>query len=250
MIIDGDCHLASRADDFALDAAGLIDLLDENGVTGALCWPLAADNRAIAADNAAIYAGWQQFPDRIVPFGGINPTLGLRAALEEVDRCNDYGFRGIKLNGARDQYFIDDPALSLPVIERMAAHGMILALHCGVNDFERTHPFRVAKIAAAFPQMPVIMVHMGGVGYPGMHTAAIEFAAQHANILLADSHAQPKAVLQAIQILGAHRVCYGSDAPFQLMHVILAMHHALLRDLDAADRALVMGGNLRRLLTL
>ena len=65
----------------------------------------------------------------------------------------------------------------MPVVEQIAARGMVLALHCGSNDFERTHPYRVAKIAAAFPNLHILMIHMGGAGLPTLHAAAIEFAA-------------------------------------------------------------------------
>jgi hypothetical protein len=37
---------------------------------------------------------------------------------------------------------------------------------------------------------------------------------------------------------------------FNLMHVILAMYRAMLRDFDEADQAKVLGGNLARLLEL
>ena len=250
MIIDGDCHLSARPDGFEISPDQLVALLDENGVDKVVSWPMVSYQHEVADDNAAISAGAKRYPDRIVPFGGINPRLGLTNALDELTRCTDFGFRGIKLNGARDVYYIDDPKISLPVIEQIAARGMVLALHCGSNDFERTHPYRVAKIAATFPELPILMIHMGGAGLPTLHAAAIEFAAQHSNILIVDSEAQPNAILDAIRTLGAERVCYGSDAPFQPMRVMFAMHQALLRDLSTEQRELVMGENIRRLLAL
>jgi hypothetical protein len=125
---------------------------------------------------------------------------------------------------------------------------MVLALHCGSNDFERTHPFRVANIARHFPALPILMVHMGGVGRPDqhMHEAAIEFAQQHPNILFVASEAHPNYIWKAIQQLGAGRVAYGSDTPFQMMHVMKAMTDALVRDLSSDERRLVMGGSLGR----
>jgi len=91
-------------------------------------------------------------------------------------------------------------------------------------------------------------VHMGGARIPDLHDAAIEFAAQHRNLYLIGSGAKYKAVLKAIQVLGADRVCFGSDTPFRLQHVELAAYGALLRDLPDDERALVMGGNIQRLL--
>jgi predicted TIM-barrel fold metal-dependent hydrolase len=92
------------------------------------------------------------------------------------------------------------------------------------------------------------MVHMGGAGLPALNRSAVEMAQQHANIILIGSSIGDRSVLDALQALGSARVCYGSDAPFHLMHVCLAMYQALLRDFSAADRANVMGGNIARLL--
>lgn len=50
--------------------------------------------------------------------------------------------------------------------------------------------------------------------------------------------------------LGPDRLCFGSDMPFGLTHVQLAMYRALLRDHDAAAQAQVLGGNLGRVLRL
>jgi uncharacterized protein len=250
MTIDGDCHLGLRSDGFTIDADELVRQMDANEVDQAIVWPMAAYERDFSVENEAIRAGAARYPARLFPFGGINPRLGLDRALRELEQCRAWGFYGVKLNGARDGYAVDDPHLSLPVIERMAREGMILALHCGSNDFERTHPYRVANIARRFPEMPILMVHMGGVGRPDqhMHEAAIEFASLHPNILLVASEAHPRYILKAVDTLGAHRVCYASDTPFQLMHVMLAMARALLRDLSEAERSMIMGGNLQRIL--
>jgi predicted TIM-barrel fold metal-dependent hydrolase len=127
---------------------------------------------------------------------------------------------------------------------------MVLALHVGANDYVRTHPYRAAKIAALFPQLPILMVHMGGVGEPHLHREAIEFAAQHDNLMLNSSHAHAEWVHQAIDTLGAHRVCYASDTPFVDMRFSLALHRTLLQGLPSQAHELVMGGNMRRILQL
>ena len=58
-------------------------------------------------------------------------------------------------------------------------------------------------------------------------------------------------MLKAIQTLGAERVCFGSDTPFGLMHVELAMYQALLKDeVTEVERALILGGNIAHLFGL
>jgi predicted TIM-barrel fold metal-dependent hydrolase len=106
----------------------------------------------------------------------------------------------------------------------------------------------VAKIAARFPQTKILLAHMGGVGVPSVHQATIEFAEQHENMYLIGSAAESKAILKAIDVLGPDRVCFGSDAPFGLMHVELARYRALLRDHPDDERDMVLGGNIARIL--
>ena len=52
--------------------------------------------------------------------------------------------------------------------------------------------------------------------------------------------------------LGAHRVSFGSDSPFALMHASVAMYQAILDGvhLSEADKQLIMGGNIKRILEI
>jgi hypothetical protein len=249
MIIDADCHISPERDALAITGDDLIGMMDDCGVHRALCWLKPPYTRQIGECNRAVYEAEQRHPGRLIGFGWANPRLGVQAALDEATRClEQYGFPGVKLNGAQDDYFIDDEELSLPVVERIAELGGVVAFHVGSDAYEKTHPFRVARVAARFSETAFLLAHMGGVGVPSLHRATIEFAEQHANLHLIGSAAESKAILQAVGRLGAERVCFGSDTPFALMHVELARYRALLKDLDEAERDLVMGGNIARIL--
>jgi hypothetical protein len=251
MYIDADCHISSRAPSQGISVDELLRHLDAAGVDKAVAWPMVSYVREMATDNRAIYEGVRQHPDRLIPFGGVNPLLGLEAAQEELVRCIEvYGMRGVKLNGARDGYYIDDPRLSLPLIDTIADAGLVLAFHVGANDFEKTHPYRVAKISERHPDLPIMIVHMGGAAHPDIHDAVIDLAATHPNWYLIDSETDYRQELKALQVLGATRVCYGSDTPFCPMRYEWALRQVVLADLSPADRALVLGGNMARLLGL
>jgi predicted TIM-barrel fold metal-dependent hydrolase len=91
---------------------------------------------------------------------------------------------------------------------------------------------------------------MGGAGTPPLDRSALEAAARHPNITLIGSAIDERAILGAIDAFGPERVCFGSDMPFRLMHVVLAMYRAMLRDFDETDQAKILGGNLTRVLGL
>ncbi|RPJ51770.1 MAG: amidohydrolase [Chloroflexi bacterium] len=251
MIIDADCHLSSRKfDGLAMTAPELIAQLDRAGIDKALIWLKPPYNKDIDPENLAICEAMRAYPDRLLGFGWANPQLGQQHTMDTIKRCfEEYGFYGIKFNGAQDTYVIDDPSV-LPFIETAASYGKPIAFHIGADFYENTHPYRLGHIASLFPETPFLMVHMGGAGIPSLERSAIETAQKYPNITLIGSGIHEMAILRAIQTLGAERVCYGSDAPFRLVHVQLAMYQAMLRDTPQEDRNKILGGNLARVLAL
>lgn len=251
MIIDADCHISSRKfDGLAQTASELVAQLDREGVDRALVWLKPPYNKDIDPENRAIYEAMQAYPDRLLGFGWANPRLGKQHALDTIRRCfEEYGCYGIKFNGAQDDYVIDDPAI-LPLIEAAAAYGKPIAFHIGSDFYENTHPNRLGHIASLFPGTRFLMVHMGGASIPTLDRSAIETAQKSPNITLIGSSINELAILRAIRTLGSERICYGSDSPFRLLHVQLAMYRALLRDLPETDCANILGENLARLLNI
>ena len=253
MIIDADCHISPTPEGgVSIDVHELLRRMDRSGVAKALTWLQPPYRREVNEANAYVYKATNQHPDRLLGFGWVDPNLGLETAVATVRRCiEEYGFYGVKLNGAQNNFYIDDLQVSIPVIDEVTRLGGRLAFHVGADAFEQTHPFRVAKIAQRYSNLSILAVHMGGVGHADLTNAMIEFAQQHPNITLIGSGVREVAVLKAIRILGASRVCFGSDTPFSLMHVEGAKYHALLDgEVTPQEKDLIMGGNITHLLEL
>jgi predicted TIM-barrel fold metal-dependent hydrolase len=253
VIVDADVHLSpAREGGVGMTVQELLLQMDRAGVDRALAWLQPPYLRQTDEANAYVWQATQAHPERIIGFGWVDPHLGLDAARETIRRClGEYGFHGVKLNGAQNSFFIDDPALAIPVVEEIALAGTVLALHVGADAFEHTHPFRVGKLAQRYPELPILMVHMGGVGHADLTAAAIEIAQQHRNITLIGSAVKSRPILRAVQVLGAERLCFGSDTPFEYMHVELARYRALLTgEVSDNDLAGILGGNILRVLGL
>jgi hypothetical protein len=248
MIIDADCHISSHKS-LGLTAPELIEIMDRAGVDRALVWLKPPYNKDIVPENRAVYEAVKAYPSRLVGFGWANPLLGAQETAAEIRRCfEEYGLAGIKFNGAQDGYVIDDERLVLPFIEQAAVFGRPIAFHIGSDFYENTHPYRLGRIAARFPENSFLMVHMGGAGTPALDRSAVEMALAHPNIALVASNIPETAILRAIQALGPGRVLFGSDTPFRLMHVQLAMAQALMRDFDEQTRRKYLGENFLSLL--
>ena len=252
MIIDADVHISPTLESgVSIRTEELLRRMDRAGVDRAITWLQPPYRREVDPSNAYVHEAMRRHPDRILGFGWADPSLGVEAAKDTVRRClGEYGFFGVKLNGAQNGYYIDDPRISLPVVEEIARHGKPLAFHVGADFYEETHPFRVGKVARLFPELPILMVHMGGAAFADLSNAAIEIAADHPNLFLVGSAVRTRPILKAIDVLGASRVLFGSDTPFELMHVEVVRYQAMLEDLPEADRAAVLGGNAARILGL
>jgi hypothetical protein len=163
MMIDADCHISPTLEGGnSITIDELIRRMDRSRVDKAVTWLQPPYVREVDRANEYVYKAAQQHPDRILGFGWADPNLGVQKAKEAVKKCiDDYGFFGVKLNGAQNEYYIDDPVLSIPLIEEIAKAGKILAFHVGADAYERTHPFRVAKVAKRYPRLQILMVHMG-----------------------------------------------------------------------------------------
>lgn len=252
MIVDADVHISPTAqggNSVGIDEA--LRRMERAGVARALVWLQPPYERGeVGAGNAYIARAVREHPDRFLGFGWTDPSLGVGRALEEVRRCTeDYGFAGVKLNGAQNGFVIDDPEIALPVVDAIAATGRVLALHIGGDAPEQTHPMRAGTIARRHPDLRILMVHMGGAAFHDLSRAAIEVAREHPNITVIGSAVRAIPILTAIRRLGAERICFGSDTPFELMHVEVAKYRALLDgEVTPDDEAKVMGGNILRVL--
>jgi len=250
MIIDADCHISSdKVAKPLLTADILVEHMDEAGVDRAIIWLIPPYNKDIAPENRAVYKATLKYPKKLIGFGWANPRLGNQATYRTISQCfEEYGMWGIKFNGAQDDYVIDDEELVMPFIEYAAKYNKPIAFHIGADYYENTHPFRLGNIAARFPEIRFLMVHMGGAGLPALDRSAVEIAKKYSNITLIGSGIQENAILRAIHTLGPERVCFGSDTPFRLMHVQLAMYKALLRDYNKPFQDLILGENIDKLL--
>lgn len=252
MIIDADCHISSQKfDSLSITAEELIRRMDRASVDRAIVWLKPPYDRDIDRENRSVYAASQRYSNRLLPFGWANPRLGRQATFDTIKRCfEEYGFLGIKFNGAQDDYVIDDPDAALPFVEYAASFGKPIAFHIGADSPENTHPARLAHIAGQYPEINFLMSHMGGASLPPLSLSAVEAGQAHPNIFLIGSAIHELAIDHAVRVLGASRVCFGSDEPFRFVHVQLAGYRALFRDSSEDEQSAILGGNIARLLSL
>jgi hypothetical protein len=183
-------------------------------------------------------------PDLFYGFCFVNPLHGQKA-VQEIRRCiTDNGMYGIKLwLGC----VCTDPRVS-PIIEESISLGVPILQHSWIREEMlpgESSPYDIAELAARYPEMRMIMAHMGYRWRPG-----VDAIRECPNILTDCCGGDPEMgqTEYAVQMLGADRVLYGSDAAER--DVLLQISKVTSADITSEDREKVLHLNAERLLGL
>ena len=205
--------------------------------------------RQVAEVNDESAATQCRHPDYFLSFCFLNPTLGARSAVRELERCvENYRFVGIKLeacNNARDRCMrpVMEAAarLGLPVLQHSWSASRLPRKLRGRNS----DPADTALLARRHPDVTIIMAHLSGCELRGI----LEIR-DLGNVLIDTSGGPPVAELVelAVEHLGADRVLYGSDLPGRSPAVAVA--RVLGARLSPREKRQILYGNAARILKL
>lgn len=218
------------------DPRRILTRMDAAGVDMAMVCSLAQriENDFIAE----LVAGHQ---DRLFGFGQVVPSAD--DAVEEVARLAAAGMRGLKLHPSLHGYHVADHGLLDPVFAACREHGLMVLVNALDDPF--CAPFAIEEIARGFPEVPLLIAHMGAVwNVP----EAIIVAERNDHVLLETSSTLLADVSRAYARLGPEKIVMGTEWPghdFDLERMKIAKAIE-----DPPDRALVEGGNMVRLLGL
>lgn len=208
----------------------------------------------------------RRHPDRLAGFASINPKLGVEAATAEIQRCVSLGFKGIgELGPGGNGYDFTDPDF-LTILECAQHYGLPVCIHCGepvghLYAGKDTTPLApLPDVAARFPELKLILAHMGG----GMPFYAMNpRLGQVMKHVYYDTAANPllygiRSIKAVMDMAGADRLLYGSDFPLLLYpsrfrERDFTLFLSDIRDngsLSARERRLFLSDNLRGLLGL
>ena len=150
---------------------------------------------------------------------------------------------GLKLHPSLHGYHVADHGLLDPVFEACARRGLLVLINALDDAF--CAPLAIEEIAKHHPGVPTIIAHMGAVW--NVPEACI-VAARSPQIYLETSATLLSDVRVAYARCGPEKLVMGTEYPghdFDLERLKIAKAIP-----DAADRALVEGGNLARILGL
>ncbi|MDR1386322.1 MAG: amidohydrolase [Propionibacteriaceae bacterium] len=232
MIIDAHVHLGG---DPARQGSPpeILRQLDEIEAGAAVTMPAPG----LRPDNAGLRPLLEAGQGRFHGCAWVNPALGHEAA-EELERCGQWGWKFVKLQPEMHNFSMLDQATD-EVAEVAGAYGMTVIVHTGGSV--KAQPWGVGESASRHPGTRFILDHMGGPEAEDVRVAIL-MASRHSNVWLGTSKSIDRhKYRQAVDVIGAERLVFGSDAPnVSMASEIVRVRHAGFSD---AELDLILGQN-------
>lgn len=244
MIIDGHAHIGSSWLGWVdgTDADGLVKIMDKYGIDKACVssWSHIYDP---IRGNDEVFQATQKYPNRIIGFCVLCPRLKWDMK-EEIDRCvKKFGMKGLKLHPFVNEFYADSPLID-PALEKAREYKLPVLFHSGTDS--HSHPRTIGNMAKRYPDVTIIIGHMGGEAYPD----AIQVAKANPNVLLDTTEVPNIAniIELAVKNVGAERVVWGSDSP--ALNAGVEMAKVKLANISQKEKGMILGENIARILGL
>ena len=244
MITDCHTHYGPQGGILIPDSQ-IIETMDRYGIKRALMSSTVAISGDVKEGNDGVSRMMKNHPDRIIGYCVPNP---FRGPLEELNRCIDLGFCGVKLHPYWSGCPMDNRLL-WPVYEKAQIRGMPLLFHSGGSltspDFRFTTPEMIVRMAKQFPAVSFIVGHMGLERWIDLVDAAPR--AENVYLDITMSIPEVERVEMAVKAVGAGRVLFGSDLPLLNPAVPIGLIEEC--DLSREEKDMILGVNMERLLS-
>jgi predicted TIM-barrel fold metal-dependent hydrolase len=227
----------------------LLEYADRMGIAR-LCvymgmeWSYDPSPEKMRQENDEVLRAIRRFPDRAFGFVYLNPRH-TQASVDELNRCvHDGPMVGVKLWVA---HRCNAPELD-PIIARAAELKAVIFQHTWLkitgNLPGESTPMDLAELAVRHPRATIVCGHSGGDWERGLRVIR-----PHRNVYadLAGGDPTTGVTEMAARELGADRVIYGSDVPGRSFASQLGKVFGA--DIPESAKRLILGGNLKRLLT-
>ena len=196
-------------------------------------------------------------PDRLIPFGSVNPRF-ISDPAGETERVLDLGIRALKVHPphqlfAVNEYRTGGAGAGIGEVFRVAEErGVPVMIHTGTSVFPGARnayadPMPADDVGVDFPRLRVILAH---AGRPMFGEAAHFLVRRHPNFHLDLSSIPPKRLLQYVPRLAAvaDRCLWGSDWPSPgVAGLRKNVDEFLTLDLDDTARRAILWDNAARM---
>lgn len=145
---------------------GVIANLDRCGINRGVVFPLTfmPPNGEWQKLNDMTASYIRSYPDRLIGFAIINPDK-IQDSLRELNRCQvELGFKGLKIHPSLQECFCNSDTL-FPIYQYCQDHNFPVLFHTGASlpshSDKYSHPILLDDVAVKFPELKIIVAHMG-----------------------------------------------------------------------------------------
>jgi uncharacterized protein len=143
---------------------------------------------------------------------------GEASSVQEVQRCKDLGFKGVKIHNSHFKILPTDPRND-KIYEKIVECKLPVLFHCGFNPYAKSGsiqysaPKNFLEMISSFKEMKIILGHLGG--YQDDPAGAME-AINASNSVFADTALdpdRPAELKKVVDQIGEGKIIFGSDYP-------------------------------------
>ncbi len=192
------------------------------GVAASLNLPVATDAHQVAHTNEF----WEDYVQgvpiqrdgepQVFSLASLHPETPNKA--EEIERIASAGFAGVKFHPEYQKFRFNDPSMD-ETWDALSAQGLVAYLHAGGERVFRppfhSSPAEIHRLHERFPRLKIVAAHLGGFGMWDETEACLVGK----DVFLDLSHTfywmNDEQIFRIIRSHGAHRILFGSDAPWQ-----------------------------------
>ena len=202
--------------------AGVPQVMEELGIDVSVLLPVGREALRRAREMA------EEEPAKYVPFFWIDVADVERSVEELKAAAGEWGCKGVKFQLLLQHRYASDRQL-YPVYEACSELGLVVLFHTGAVAFPREfgiphltkygHPMPVDEVAFDFPELRIILAHLGG----NYSYEALILAEKHEHLFLDTAYlpffcerllpavTPGELIERAVRVLGPERVLYAYE---------------------------------------
>ena len=227
--------------------ADLLKENEENGISRCLIHSVATTVRQVTSINNFIYEQMQQHSE-FIGFMALHQDMDKHAIEDEVQRCIELGFKGVKLHPDCQKFNIDDK--DMDKIYDTVAGKLPILMHMGDTQYDNSSITRLLNILNDKKDLQVIAAHMGG--YSHWDEVGLYHNAKYDNFHFDTSSSLhflgPYAASMLINEFGAKKFFFGTDYPMWMAKDEISYIMSL--PIMEKDKELIFSKNLKDFLQL
>ena len=196
-------------------------------------------------NNVYIAEVVQRYPGRFIGLGVLLPpdSGNLRGAVRRV--ALEYGLKGVKVIPSWQGYRLNDRVFE-PALEELIAHDLVLVPHTDhlfVPPDQADTAYGLYEVGRRYPELRILAPHLGGLLCLYALHAPVKPALENM-LFVTTVPTTMQMVMFAVEAVGAERLAFGTDFPFNPSHDQRTVRQAFeALPLTDDDKRLIAGQN-------